>query len=593
MKRAVLFLCLVVAPATIFAQWHGSNAPDSLSFQGQLTKPDGTPIDTSVAMTFALYKGSTKVWEQTHGSVTVTDGVFNVILGGSGAASLDTVAFNEPIDVGVKVGNNSEMTPRTPLAAAAYALGMRGMYAVSVNEYPYAGVNVIGGARNNVIGAGFVGATISGGGGWQNSSSKPDSVVGDFGTVGGGNSNTAGDRATVSGGIENRAMGQASAIGGGQKNETENYAASIGGGYNNRAGYSSSVAGGENNQANGYAASIGGGNQNVATGSQATIGGGYQNEAPGQNSAVPGGSENTAAGGYSFAAGQGAKANHSGTFVWADSANSGAAIPFASTDENQFLIRASGGVGIGTNAPANQLSVSGNADISGYLGLGTDTPARLLHIRGDQGVIRVDREEAQGATSILLHQYDAGTPDVAWKSFAINVDADGVNDGVLKIQDLQSAVGGGGTIYDRLTIANNGFVALNTTSTTYPLQVGTGGSNGGGAHLTTGGVWTDASSRTFKTNFENVDSHDILERLAALPIATWEYKDSDEGRHMGPVAEDFHEAFGLGDNERYISGTDARGVSMAAIQGLYDLVKEQAAVITMLTERVSELESGH
>ena len=144
-----------------------------------------------------------------------------------------------------------------------------------------------------------------------------------------------------------------------------------------------------------------------------------------------------------------------------------------------------------------------------------------------------------------------------------------------------------------MEIEADGKVGLMNTSPSYPLQVGTAGntSTGNGAYVTTGGVWTDASSRTFKTNFEGVDSNDILERLAALPIATWEYKDSDEGRHMGPVAEDFHEAFGLGDNDHYISGTDARGVSMAAIQGLYELVREQHDLIVDLRERVAELEN--
>jgi hypothetical protein len=220
------------------------------------------------------------------------------------------------------------------------------------------------------------------------------------------------------------------------------------------------VSGGEGNHADGDLSTVGGGGGNNANREYATIAGGSGNQAFGRYATIPGGFGNQAYRGYAFAAGQGAYANHSGSFVWADSVANNLAIPFSSTDENQFLIRASGGVGIGTNAPANQLSVVGSTDISGYLGIGTDAPARLLHLRGDQGVIRVDREEGQGATSILLHQYDSGTPDVAWKSFAINVDAAGVNDGVFKIQDLQSAVGGGGTIYDRLTIANNGDVTI-------------------------------------------------------------------------------------------------------------------------------------
>ena len=70
---------------------------------------------------------------------------------------------------------------------------------------------------------------------------------------------------------------------------------------------------------------------------------------------VPGGLFNVAGGQYSFAAGQHAKAVHDGSFVWADSTT---AADFASTASNQFLVRASGGVGIGTTSPLLPLQVS-------------------------------------------------------------------------------------------------------------------------------------------------------------------------------------------------------------------------------------------
>src|SRR5437867_8384638 len=92
---------------------------------------------------------------------------------------------------------------------------------------------------------------------------------------------------------------------------------------------------------------IGGGYGNTASAANVTIGGGAQNTASGQYATVPGGVANTAAGFTSFAAGRQAKASHDGAFVWADSA----AEDFASTSNNQFLIRASGGGGIGKNNP--------------------------------------------------------------------------------------------------------------------------------------------------------------------------------------------------------------------------------------------------
>jgi hypothetical protein len=67
------------------------------------------------------------------------------------------------------------------------------------------------------------------------------------------------------------------------------------------------------------------------------------------------GLETIASGHASTAMGRGARANHSGSFVWADSRGD-----FASTADNQFLIRAAGGVGIGTTSPQAPLHVLGN-----------------------------------------------------------------------------------------------------------------------------------------------------------------------------------------------------------------------------------------
>ena len=99
--------------------------------------------------------------------------------------------------------------------------------------------------------------------------------------------------------------------------------------------------------------------------------------------------------------------------------------------------------------------------------------------------------------------------------------------------------------------------------------------NGNGAHVTDGGVWTNGSSRTFKTDFQAIDGQEVLDKLAGLSITDWRYKGEDASRTSGPVAEDFSEAFGLGGDEKYIGTVDADGVTMAAVQALYELVKQQ------------------
>jgi len=90
------------------------------------------------------------------------------------------------------------------------------------------------------------------------------------------------------------------------------------------------------------------------------VGGGESNTASGDYATVPGGYFNVADGDYSFAAGRYAKAKHDGAFVWGDDTYA----DFASTDRDQFLIRASGGVGIGTNSPAFTLDVAGAANLN-------------------------------------------------------------------------------------------------------------------------------------------------------------------------------------------------------------------------------------
>jgi len=189
---------------------------------------------------------------------------------------------------------------------------------------------------------------------------------------------------------------------------------------------------------------------------------------------IPGGHANTASGAYSFAAGRQANAGHDGAFVWGDSTDAGV----ASTAVNQFIVRASGGIWLGT----------------------TSTPS--------------------------------------------------------------------------ITIASD---FLNTST---------------GAHLTIGGVWTNNSDVKSKENFQHVDRRDVLDRLVSLPITRWNYKaEGSEVEHLGPTAQDFSAAFGLGSDDRSITTLDSSGVALASIQALYEMVKEKDAEIELLKERLSKLEA--
>jgi hypothetical protein len=145
------------------------------------------------------------------------------------------------------------------------------------------------------------------------------------------------------------------------------------------------IAGGRGNEASAMNATVAGGWDNDAGGLCSAVGGGRSNNASGEYSTVIGGRDNTAGGDYSLACGRQAEvaADHHGTFVWADNSMT----PFASTGENQFLIRASGGVGINTYSPWTALDVNGDFRASEMITSGPGFGAPKIYIDGPNGTI--------------------------------------------------------------------------------------------------------------------------------------------------------------------------------------------------------------
>jgi hypothetical protein len=60
---------------------------------------------------------------------------------------------------------------------------------------------------------------------------------------------------------------------------------------------------------------------------------------------------------------------------------------------------------------------------------------------------------------------------------------------------------------------------------------------------------------------------------------------------MGPTAQDFYAVFGLGEDDEYISSVDADGVALAAIQGLYQIVRDKDAQIEAQQQRIKEMDA--
>jgi len=473
---------------------------------------------------------------------------------GTGGAGLGTVD-NQPLKL--IAGNRRALQ----LETRSVSLGLFDSWSA---------VNTLGGASGNVISNGVMGGTIAGGGAVTNhlfgSEAGPNTVFGNFGTVGGGLKNTAGyastnfddaRAATVAGGENNTAGNAWATVGGGQFNTAIGVFATVGGGQLNiNSGFYATVGGGAGNTNSGFVATVGGGLKNTSGGSAATVGGGSANTSSGTGATVPGGALNSAAGDYSFAAGLQARANHAGTFVWGDSTEA----DFASTATNQFLIRASGGVGIGTGSPGAQLDVasSGNTTIriSGPVG-------------GGPGV----------AVACEFATYSPGLNPASARILATD-DGNWSND-----LDLMTKVPGaaGNALQSRLHVASGGNIGIGTNNPSQKLHVI--------GNILASGTVTGSSDRNVKEHFASVNPRDVLEKVSALPITEWNYiADHETLRHIGPMAQDFYAAFNVGMDDKHISMVDADGVALAAIQGLNQKVEARDAEIAALKERLEKLE---
>lgn len=101
--------------------------------------------------------------------------------------------------------------------------------------------------------------------------------------------------------------------------------------------------------------------------------------------------------------------------------------------------------------------------------------------------------------------------------------------------------------------------------------------------------WTALSDREAKENFNPIDAGAILDALADMPVTAWNYKaDADQRRYIGPVAQDFHAAFGLGSETR-IATLDTDGVLFAAVQGLHARNEALQAENTALAADMSRI----
>jgi hypothetical protein len=424
------------------------------------------------------------------------------------------------------------------------------------NGSPYA--TVAGGSLNQ-IGTSAYYATVAGGYG--------NSVLSNcsFSVVGGGSAGVVSNDsryAVLGGGFQNliRTNSSYSTIGGGKYNQTGAEEATVSGGaLNNALGFSSAIGGGGGNYVEGVWSVIAGGRDSVivSNGVYSAIGGGRNNRIESAN-------------GYSIIAG--------GYFNWIQTNGTLATIGGGYSNTNSgYGATISGGqynLGSGDNSV-----VSGGGDnIANAFGStvsgGTQNDATGIGSTVGGGHFN----EASGAYAVV----PGGTENAASgdDSFAAGYRAKAVHKGAFVWGD--SSLGNiSSTANDSVTMRASGGYRLFSNS---GASVGVSLASGSGS-------WTTLSDRNAKENFKSVDGTEVLERLAQIPIQTWNYKSQDDSiRHLGPMAQDFKAAFGIGETDTGISAVDADGVALAAIQGLNQKLQQKETEIAELKARLEKLE---
>jgi hypothetical protein len=216
----------------------------------------------------------------------------------------------------------------------------------------------------------------------------------------------------------------------------------------------------------------------------------------------------------------------------------------------------------------------------GNVGVGTDSPDGPIHVFKTDGTAQIVVEDTgTEATLTTLHMKNNGRVQAVYEN----------TDSGLTWQLSQhltgfiiSLVGTGGSEF---RVLNDGGVQMGPgPSITFDLDAA--------GNLTIGGNLTELSDRDQKENIVPVDPQELLERVAELPIAEWSRKgDESATRHVGPMAQDFYESFGLGTDERHLAAVDTSGIALGAIQGLHEQLQRKEAELLDQKQQIEMLRS--
>jgi hypothetical protein len=249
----------------------------------------------------------------------------------------------------------------------------------------------------------------------------------------------------------------------------------------------------------------------------------------------------------------------------------GLALPALALAQGEVLYVVNDKVGIGTSTPAFRLTVPAPSGEYGASFVTNQNGARPVFALSAEPTTAANFDNPYFA---VRHKNSAGSVlEGARLFFGIQDVAAGSED-----VDFRLDLRGAGAIGEVMRVKGlSGYVGFKVASPLYPIHMASG------AYVTTGGVWTNASSRALKQDVADLSADTAIEALDQLTPVTYAYRADPAERHVGFIAEDV---------PALVATADRQGLSpMDIVAVLTKVLQEQQKTIAELQARVAQLET--
>ncbi len=195
---------------------------------------------------------------------------------------------------------------------------------------------------------------------------------------------------------------------------------------------------------------------------------------------------------------------------------------------------------------------------SGQLGLGTRLPQATMHVANTNDGSLTQLELQQTVAGQFTRLRFRNPSSQTWV--------------IAQSPEDDFRIWSGSSGKDVLTLTSGGNIGMGTTNPMYPLVMQSG------AHVTDGGVWTNASSRDYKENISTLSSEEAISALAQLNPVKYNYKVEKDEEYVGFIAEDVPGLVATKDRKS-LSSMDIVAVLTKVVQEQQKKIAELEALI--------------